>query len=115
MRSLLISSLALFSLLSRHDDRRNFQPYRVVRIPAPRALRQCVPRANRADSGIRIRYRRMPEIPDESLEERVRRNIAEHVVIIAYDPVWSGLFADEKAHLLACLPAELIGRVEHFG
>ncbi len=32
-----------------------------------------------------------------------------------YDPNWPVLFLEEKEHLLACLPHELIGRIEHFG
>ncbi len=51
----------------------------------------------------------------ESLEERVRRAVQEGVAIVPYDPKWPGLFAEEKEHLLACLPREIIGRIEHFG
>jgi len=57
----------------------------------------------------------MPETPADSLEERVRWNVAEHVEIVAHDPAWAQSFATEKAHLLTCLPAELIQRIEHFG
>lgn len=39
----------------------------------------------------------------------------EDVDVVAYDPVWPGLFEEEKEHLLACLPPEIIRRIEHFG
>jgi len=32
-----------------------------------------------------------------------------------YDPHWPVLFEQEKEHLLACLPGQLINRIEHFG
>ncbi len=51
----------------------------------------------------------------ESLEEKIRRVVAEDVTIVPYDPLWPGMFAREKAHLQQCLPADLIGRIEHFG
>jgi GrpB-like predicted nucleotidyltransferase (UPF0157 family) len=51
----------------------------------------------------------------ETLEQRIQRVLKEEVVIAAYDPRWSELFEREKAHLLACLPADLVRRVEHFG
>ena len=51
----------------------------------------------------------------ESLEDRIRRVIQEEVQIVAYDRRWRDSFAREKAHLLASLPNELLGRIEHFG
>jgi GrpB-like predicted nucleotidyltransferase (UPF0157 family) len=51
----------------------------------------------------------------EPLEQRIRRAVQEDVAIVPYDPRWPELFRREKAHLLSCLPAELIRRVEHFG
>ena len=51
----------------------------------------------------------------ETLEEKIRRVVAEDVAIVPYDPLWPGMFAREKAHLQRCLPADLIGRIEHFG
>ncbi len=51
----------------------------------------------------------------ESLEERIRRAVQEDVALVPYDPRWPALFRQEKEHLLACLPRELIGRIEHFG
>ena len=51
----------------------------------------------------------------EPLEQRIRRAVQEDVAIVPYDPRWPELFRREKEHLLSCLPAELIRRVEHFG
>jgi GrpB-like predicted nucleotidyltransferase (UPF0157 family) len=51
----------------------------------------------------------------ETLEQRIRRVVQEDVAIVPYDPRWPDLFRQEKEHLLSCLPAELIRRVEHFG
>jgi len=35
--------------------------------------------------------------------------------VVPYDPDWPRRFEDEKAHLLSCLPSDLVGRIEHFG
>ena len=51
----------------------------------------------------------------ETLEEKIRRVTREDVAIEPYDPRWPVWFAEGKAHLLACLPPGLIGRIEHFG
>ena len=51
----------------------------------------------------------------ETTEEKVRRLMAEEVKVIPYDPEWPEMFRREAAHLRACLPPELIGRIEHFG
>lgn len=51
----------------------------------------------------------------ETLEERIRRAAQEEVGIVQYDSKWPDLFACEKAHLLSCLPNDLIRRIEHFG
>jgi len=51
----------------------------------------------------------------ETLEEKVARVVREEVAVVAYDPLWPRLFEEEKEHLLACLPPELIRRIEHFG
>ena len=51
----------------------------------------------------------------ETLEEKIRRVTAEEVAVVPYDPRWPGLFETERNHLRACLPEELIGRIEHFG
>lgn len=50
-----------------------------------------------------------------TLDEQVRRAVQEDIAIMPYDPKWPELFLEEKEHLLACLPRELIGRIEHFG
>ncbi len=51
----------------------------------------------------------------ETLEERILRAVAEEIDIVPYDLRWPSLFLREKEHLLACLPADLIRRIEHFG
>lgn len=51
----------------------------------------------------------------ETLAERVKRIIQEEIEIVPYDPAWPRLFAEEKHHLLSCLPHDLIKRIEHFG
>ena len=50
-----------------------------------------------------------------SLEERVRLAVQEEIAIVPYDPLWPERFRLERDHLLACLPNELIRRIEHFG
>jgi GrpB-like predicted nucleotidyltransferase (UPF0157 family) len=51
----------------------------------------------------------------ETLEEKIARVVKEDVAIVPYDPRWSELFEQERLHLRSCLPADLIGRIEHFG
>jgi len=51
----------------------------------------------------------------ETLEERIRRVSSEPIAIVPYDPRWPRIFEEEKAHLLSCLPRELIRRIEHYG
>ena len=51
----------------------------------------------------------------ETLEEKIRRVTAEQVQVVAYDPQWPRRFEEEREHLLECLPAGLIVRIEHFG
>lgn len=51
----------------------------------------------------------------ETLAERIQRVLQEQVFIVPYDPVWPKMFAQERNHLLGCLPSEMIGRIEHFG
>ncbi len=51
----------------------------------------------------------------ETLDERILRAVHEDVANVPYDPEWPRPFLKEKEYLLACLPRELIGRVEHFG
>lgn len=52
----------------------------------------------------------MPKQPDYA-----RRAAAEAVEVVPYDPAWPRLFDEEARRLRDCLPAELIGRIEHFG
>jgi len=51
----------------------------------------------------------------ETLEEKIRRILREDVVISGYNSGWPEMFRHEKEHLLKCLPAELIRRIEHYG
>jgi GrpB-like predicted nucleotidyltransferase (UPF0157 family) len=51
----------------------------------------------------------------ESLEQRIARVMREEISMVPYDPRWPDLFREEKQHLLACLPSDLIRRIEHFG
>ena len=51
----------------------------------------------------------------ETLEEKIARVVKEEVAVVAYDPRWPVMFDQERLHLLACLPTELIMRIEHFG
>lgn len=56
-------------------------------------------------------YRRWLETPDE----KVARVVKEAVAVVAYDPQWPAQFAGERDHLRACLPADLVRRIEHVG
>jgi GrpB-like predicted nucleotidyltransferase (UPF0157 family) len=51
----------------------------------------------------------------ETLQQRIQRLTREDVAVVPYDPRWPELFRLEKAHLLSCLPADLVRRIEHFG
>jgi GrpB-like predicted nucleotidyltransferase (UPF0157 family) len=51
----------------------------------------------------------------ETLEQRIQRVVREDVAIVPYDPRWPEWFRQEKEHLLACLPRDLLRRIEHFG
>ena len=51
----------------------------------------------------------------ESFEQRLQRVLREDVAVVPYDASWPQRFLEEKAHLRAVLPAELLGRIEHFG
>ncbi len=51
----------------------------------------------------------------ETREQRIQRVTREQVAIVPYDPVWMESFQREMAHLLSCLPTDLIRRIEHFG
>ncbi len=51
----------------------------------------------------------------ESLDEKVRRVLRDRIEVVPYDFAWPLKFEDEKRFLLDTFPADLIGRVEHFG
>ena len=51
----------------------------------------------------------------ETLEEKIARVVKENVAVVPYDPCWRDMFSQERKHLLSCLPADLIKRIEHFG
>jgi GrpB-like predicted nucleotidyltransferase (UPF0157 family) len=51
----------------------------------------------------------------ETLKEKVARVVKEEVAIVPYDPRWVEMFELERLHLLSCLPADLVKRIEHFG
>lgn len=51
----------------------------------------------------------------ESFEQRLQRVLRDPVRVVPCDAAWPGMFRREAAHLRACLPAELVGRIEHVG
>jgi len=51
----------------------------------------------------------------EALEDKIARVLKEEISIVPYDPIWPGMFEQEKLHLLSSLPNNLINRIEHFG
>jgi GrpB-like predicted nucleotidyltransferase (UPF0157 family) len=51
----------------------------------------------------------------ETLEQQIQRVVREEVAIVPYNLSWPELFRQEKQHLMACLPNDLIQRIEHFG
>lgn len=51
----------------------------------------------------------------ETLEEKIARVLKEEVAVVPYDPRWPEMFEQERLHLLSCLPADLVTRIEHFG
>ena len=51
----------------------------------------------------------------ETLEEKVARVLREEVAVVPYDPRWTEMYERERRHLLSCLPADLVKRIEHFG
>lgn len=51
----------------------------------------------------------------ETLEQKIARVLSEEISIAPYDPAWPDWFRRERDHLRACLPTELLGRIEHFG
>jgi len=51
----------------------------------------------------------------ETFGEKLARVLSEHVDVEPYDPRWPELFERERLHLLSCLPAGLVVRIEHVG
>lgn len=51
----------------------------------------------------------------ETLEEKIQRVLRDEIALAPYDPRWPELFRQEREHLLACLPREILGRIEHIG
>lgn len=51
----------------------------------------------------------------ETLEQKIARVLGDDINITPYDSAWPAWFCRERDHLLACLPNELLGRIEHFG
>jgi GrpB-like predicted nucleotidyltransferase (UPF0157 family) len=51
----------------------------------------------------------------ETQDEKVARVIREEVAVVPYDPRWPDMFEEERLHLLACLPPQIVRRIEHFG
>lgn len=49
------------------------------------------------------------------MQEKIDRVTREAVAVVPYDPCWPALFREEARHLRACLPSDVIGRIEHFG
>src|SRR4029453_13438737 len=49
------------------------------------------------------------------LRERIERVVREEIAISPYDSRWPESFRAEQENLRACLPADLLGRIEHFG
>lgn len=51
----------------------------------------------------------------EMPEEKLARVVKEEVAVVPYEPRWPKVFELERIHLLACLPSDLVKRIEHFG
>src|SRR5207249_3653232 len=85
------------------------QPYRASAIHAGHGA------MDHQDGTARRRHEELGLLTLGTLHERIRRAVQEDVAIASYDPAWPELFRREKEHLLASLPQDLIGRIEHFG
>ncbi|OGJ91807.1 MAG: hypothetical protein A2487_04405 [Candidatus Raymondbacteria bacterium RifOxyC12_full_50_8] len=51
----------------------------------------------------------------ETIEEKIARVTKEEVALAVYNPNWPQLFEKERCHLISCLPADIVKRIEHFG
>lgn len=55
------------------------------------------------------------QIVMETPEQRIQRVVREDIAISPCSPCWPESFRQEKEHLRSCLPADLVGPIEHFG
>jgi GrpB-like predicted nucleotidyltransferase (UPF0157 family) len=60
-------------------------------------------------------FDRCPDRVVETLDEKLQRVLRDELAVVPYDPRWPELFRQEEEHLRSCLPAELVGRIEHVG
>ncbi len=51
----------------------------------------------------------------ETFDKKLARVLKEKIDIVPHNPLWKAMFDQERKHLTACLPENLIGRIEHFG
>ncbi|MFQ5720028.1 MAG: GrpB family protein [Acidobacteriota bacterium] len=51
----------------------------------------------------------------ETTQQKIQRLVSEEIALVPYNPAWPDRFRQEKDHLLACLPTDLVRRVEHLG
>lgn len=51
----------------------------------------------------------------KSLAQRIAEALREEVSIVAYDPRWPEVFAEEARFLRSTLPNSIVKRIEHFG
>jgi GrpB-like predicted nucleotidyltransferase (UPF0157 family) len=49
------------------------------------------------------------------MKARIKAVVNEPVRLCEYNSEWPSIFQEEKAHLIQCLPNEIIRRIEHFG
>jgi GrpB-like predicted nucleotidyltransferase (UPF0157 family) len=52
---------------------------------------------------------------NQATKDRARGAVREDFVLTPYDSHWPRIFHREARHLRSCVPASLIGRIEHFG
>ncbi len=53
--------------------------------------------------------------PEEPIADRIARLTTERIDVVPYDRDWPAAFEAEREHLVGCLPADIVVRVEHFG
>jgi len=52
---------------------------------------------------------------NDMLKQKIEQLAREEIKILPYNPGWPRLFEKEKSFIQKILPAELLGRIEHFG